>query len=165
VFAYPARKTIITKYRKLFAKRGQIISLSNYDALWARSRAEANLRDVKLHSLRHTYAAKLVRAGVPLVAVGRLLGHKSIAMTMRYAHLAIEDLDEVVGVLDIRPARIKMPRKRYGTYWQKLMAKRRLSALDKIRHKSASMVSRRRPHTPPRLRTPSRSVSLPSRSE
>jgi integrase len=150
VFAYPARKTIITKYGRLHAKRGQIISLSNYDALWARSRAEANFEDVRLHDLRHTYAAKLVRAGVPLVAVGRLLGHKSIEMTMRYAHLAIEDLDDVVSVLDNGPSKVGIPRSRYGAYWRRLMAKCRLSASDKTRHKSAFMTPRRWPRTPPK---------------
>lgn len=148
VFAYPARKTIITKHGRLHAKRGQIIPLSNYDTLWIRSRAEANLSDVRLHDLRHTYAAKLVRAGVPIVAVGRLLGHKKIEMTMRYAHLAIEDLDSVVAVLDEGANKIGSPRGRYNAYWRCLMSKRRLSSRDKARHKSAAMTPRRWPRTP-----------------
>jgi len=43
---------------------------------------------VRLHDLRHTYASRLLRAGVPLEEVSRLMGHASITTTMRYAHLA-----------------------------------------------------------------------------
>lgn len=43
---------------------------------------------VSFHTLRHTYASWAVMAGVPLYQVGKALGHKSIAMTERYSHLA-----------------------------------------------------------------------------
>lgn len=50
---------------------------------------------VRLHDLRHTYASRLVRAGVPIQEVSRLLGHASITTTMRYAHLATTQWDSV----------------------------------------------------------------------
>lgn len=43
---------------------------------------------VCFHSLRHTYASWAVMAGVPLYVVGQAIGHKSLVMTARYAHLA-----------------------------------------------------------------------------
>ena len=43
---------------------------------------------VVFHTLRHTFASWLVQAGVPLYTVQRLMGHKTIVMTQRYAHLA-----------------------------------------------------------------------------
>jgi integrase len=43
---------------------------------------------VCFHTLRHTYASWAVMAGVPLYVVGQAIGHKSLVMTARYAHLA-----------------------------------------------------------------------------
>ncbi|WP_420906694.1 tyrosine-type recombinase/integrase [Candidatus Magnetaquiglobus chichijimensis] len=45
-----------------------------------------------MHNLHHTSAAWLVTGGVPLVEVRDILGHKTIQMTKRYAHLAPENL-------------------------------------------------------------------------
>ena len=52
--------------------------------------AEAGIEDLTWHSLRHTFASRLVMAGVDLRTVQVLMGHKTIQMTMRYAHLAPE---------------------------------------------------------------------------
>ena len=62
---------------------------------------KAKLRDFSWHCLRHTFASRLVMAGVDLRTIQELLGHKSIGMTVRYSHLApkhtlaaVERLDE-----------------------------------------------------------------------
>jgi len=47
----------------------------------------AKIRDFSWHCLRHTFASRLVMAGVDIRTVQELLGHKSIAMTVRYSHL------------------------------------------------------------------------------
>ncbi len=60
---------------------------------------DAGLQDVTFHTLRHTAASWMVQRGVPLYQVGQVLGHKSLAMTQRYAHLAPEHLAAAVGVL------------------------------------------------------------------
>lgn len=52
------------------------------------------------HCLRHTCASRLVQRGVPLLVVQQWLGHKGIAMTMRYAHLCPTNLEEAVKVLE-----------------------------------------------------------------
>jgi len=51
---------------------------------------KAGLRDFTWHDLRHTFASRLVMADVDIRTVAELMGHKSIQMTMRYAHLAPE---------------------------------------------------------------------------
>jgi integrase len=60
----------------------------------------AKLADLRVHDLRHTCASWLVQAGVPLLEVSKLLGHSTIETTERYAHLAPENLQAAVGVLN-----------------------------------------------------------------
>lgn len=48
----------------------------------------AKIQNFTWHDLRHTFASRLVMAGVDIRTVQELMGHKSILMTMRYAHLA-----------------------------------------------------------------------------
>ena len=55
---------------------------------------------VVFHTLRHTFASWLVQAGTPLYTVKELLGHKSIAMTERYSHLAENTMREAVKKLE-----------------------------------------------------------------
>lgn len=50
--------------------------------------AEAEVRDYTWHCNRHTFASRLVMAGVDIRTVAYLMGHSTIQMTMRYAHLA-----------------------------------------------------------------------------
>lgn len=49
--------------------------------------ARAGLHDVRIHDLRHTAASRLVQNGLSLLEVSKILGHSTILMTMRYAHL------------------------------------------------------------------------------
>ncbi len=60
----------------------------------------AGISDFRVHDMRHTCASWLVSAGVPLIEVKALLGHSSIEMTERYAHLAPENLGRVALTLD-----------------------------------------------------------------
>ena len=62
-------------------------------ALWYRVRREAAIEDVRLHDLRHTHASHAVMNGVPVPVVSRLLGHSSVRMTLRYAHLGDRDIE------------------------------------------------------------------------
>jgi integrase len=56
--------------------------------------------DFRIHDLRHTCASWLVTAGQPLHAVRDLLGHSSVQMTERYAHLSPENVRATVNVLE-----------------------------------------------------------------
>ena len=63
-------------------------SYQSFYAAWYIARDAAGLADVRIHDLRHTFASLLVNQGVSLYEVQTLLGHSSIQMTQRYAHLA-----------------------------------------------------------------------------
>jgi site-specific recombinase XerD len=61
---------------------------------------DANLSRFSWHCLRHTFASRLVMAGVDIRTVQELLGHKTIGMTVRYAHLAPKHTLAAVERLD-----------------------------------------------------------------
>ena len=62
--------------------------------------ARAEIEDFRLHDLRHTCAAWLAQAGVPLAQIRDLLGHSTIKVTERYAHLAPENARGAVEALE-----------------------------------------------------------------
>jgi integrase len=60
----------------------------------------AGLRRIRRHDARHSFASQLIAAGVPLLQVQAWLGHSTIEMTMKYAHLAPSDGGELIRALD-----------------------------------------------------------------
>ena len=61
-----------------------------------RMQVRADVKRLRFHDLRHTFASTLVMAGVPLYTVRQLLGHKTSEMTERYSHLAPDTLRQAV---------------------------------------------------------------------
>ena len=62
--------------------------LAQLTTFWHRVREQAEVRDVRIHDLRHSFASRALAVGLALPMIGRLLGHTDIASTARYAHLA-----------------------------------------------------------------------------
>jgi site-specific recombinase XerD len=60
---------------------------------------EARVKNFHWHDLRHTFASRLRMKGAPLEDIADLLGHKSLTMTRRYAHLGPNKLHAVVSLL------------------------------------------------------------------
>lgn len=70
---------------------------------WENARRRAGLeKDITFHTLRHTFASHAIMAGMDLYELRDLLGHQTLAMTMKYAHLSTKHvrrkLGEVIGV-------------------------------------------------------------------
>jgi integrase len=70
-------------------------SLATIQRTWERIRKKAGIPEFRIHDLRHSIASFMIKNGVSLFELSKLLGHKSINTTMRYAHLADKEL---VGV-------------------------------------------------------------------
>jgi len=66
---------------------------------WAAIRKRADLKAVRLHDLRHSYASVAAGAGFGLPIIGRLLGHTQPSTTARYAHLADDPLRRAGDVI------------------------------------------------------------------
>lgn len=62
---------------------------------WETARAEAKLGDFRFHDLRHTAASWLAMNGASLLEIATILGHKTLAMVRRYAHLTQEHQADV----------------------------------------------------------------------
>jgi len=73
---------------------------------WKRYLKEAKIEKFHWHDLRHTFASRLVMKGINWYIVSRLLGHHSLDMTERYAHLAPDFLQNAVDVLAIPAAQV-----------------------------------------------------------
>jgi integrase len=71
---------------------------------------EAETKNFRWHDLQHTSASRLRMRGAPLEDIADLLGHKSLTMTRRYAHLGPNKLHAVVSLLgasDPTPAKLE----------------------------------------------------------
>lgn len=72
----------------------------DYAKTWKRAVAAAGITDLKFHDLRHHAASMLAIRGVPLNQIAHLLGHKSLAVTQRYAHLSRANVQDLGQMLD-----------------------------------------------------------------
>ncbi|HEX9867760.1 MAG TPA: site-specific integrase, partial [Candidatus Tectomicrobia bacterium] len=75
----------------------------SFRTAFERAVRKAGIQDFTFHDLRHTFASRLVMAGVDLPTVKELLGHKDITMTLRYAHLSNDHKQAAVKKLEKVP--------------------------------------------------------------
>jgi len=64
---------------------------------WRTSLKKANILDFRFHDLRHTTASYLAMNGASLNEIAKILGHKTLSMVMRYAHLSEGHTKKVVS--------------------------------------------------------------------
>jgi integrase len=82
-----------------YGKNGQ--QRTDFSGPWLRIRKVADLPPTfRLHGLRHHFASALVNAGIDLFTVSKLLTHKDVKTTQRYAHLGDQALRDAVVLSD-----------------------------------------------------------------
>jgi integrase len=82
---------------------------------WRRMRAKADLPDLRIHDLRHSFASFAAGAGESLPMIGKLLGHSQAQTTARYAHLApdpVSDMADRMTALIASAMTPEMPKSR-----------------------------------------------------
>ena len=68
--------------------------MTDIDGAWEVIRTRAGLHDVRIHDIRHSFASRALALGEGLPIIGRLLGHRQVETTARYAHLARDSVGE-----------------------------------------------------------------------
>jgi integrase len=81
------------------SEAGTMIEGHNLSRAYRLAKERAGLNDVRFHDLRHTAGSRMVQAGVDLYSVSLILGHKTLAVTKRYAHHNVESLRRGVSAL------------------------------------------------------------------
>ena len=99
-------KNVLTLHDRIFVfpDRTGTKPYAGVKKIWRDIRKRADLQDVRLHDLRHSFASVGVLGGASLFMVGKILGHSDAATTQRYAHLAdspvkaaADEISEVVS--------------------------------------------------------------------
>lgn len=68
-------------------RKGKVFDTTNFRKKWDKARKDADVEDFRFHDLRHTFASWARMAGADIADVCDALGHSSVAVTMRYAHI------------------------------------------------------------------------------
>jgi len=83
--------------------------VANLDWAWVNIRNQAGLPDVRIHDLRHSFASVGVAGGEGLTLIGKLLGHRHVVTTSRYAHLSDDPLQAAADRISDRLSSMIMP--------------------------------------------------------
>ena len=97
------RKAKITSFKSkiiFHSERGTKIDKHNLRRTFVIAMERAGIEDFTFHGLRHTFATRLAQSGVDLYKISKLLGHKDIKTTQRYAHHCPDSLRDGVEVLE-----------------------------------------------------------------
>ncbi len=92
-----------SRYSELFLGQRGPLNSHAVEKLIRKCAHRAGLEAFTPHSLRHSFAKRLLDAGEDLVTVQALLGHERLDTTARYTHPGARDLEEAVGRLDEEP--------------------------------------------------------------
>lgn len=85
------------------SRRGKPYTTDGIRSIFRRAVIKAQIEDFHFHDLRHSFATALRRRGVGIDVIAELLGHSSLAMAQRYAHIGRDLLREAVSKLPPPP--------------------------------------------------------------
>ena len=96
--------SLLKSWREQATGASRVFEVSTgFKTAWSHVLKRAQITGFRWHDLRHHFASRLVQHGVPLNTVRDLLGHSSVAMSLRYAHLAPDQRREAVAKLNEKP--------------------------------------------------------------
>jgi integrase len=91
---------VLARWREQTADDDRVFPFdSSFKKSWAALLERAKISRFRWHDMRHHFASRLAQGGVPLNTIRELLGHGSLAMTLRYAYLAPDQRREAVDKL------------------------------------------------------------------
>jgi integrase len=95
---------VLRNWREQHGTGARIFDVATgFRTAWEKVLKRAKIRNFRWHDLRHHFASRLVQHGVPLNTVRDLLGHSTVGMSLRYAHLAPDQRREAVAKLNEKP--------------------------------------------------------------
>lgn len=83
-------------------EKGEAWNMNSFCSVFRKACQQAGVGSLGPHVLRHTFASRLVMAGVDLRTVQELMGHKDIKMTLKYAHLSPDHKRNAMATLESR---------------------------------------------------------------
>jgi len=92
-------RSLVSPYVFVNPETGKLWHEIDLNLAWYATLKKAGIKGFRFHDMRHTFASRLVQAGVSLKTVAQLLGHSSVVVTERYSHLAPSNLENAVEVL------------------------------------------------------------------
>jgi integrase len=94
---------VLRNWREQAGTGARVFNVVGFQTAWETVLKRARISKFRWHDLRHHFASRLVQQGVPLNTVRDLLGHGSVGMSLRYAHLAPDQRREAVARLNEKP--------------------------------------------------------------
>jgi integrase len=82
------------------APKDSVFAIGDNKKWWEATLKEAKVKNFRWHDLRHTFCSRLAQAGVSLKVIQEAAGHKTIAMSARYAHMDHTTLSNAMSVLN-----------------------------------------------------------------
>lgn len=104
VFTYMAARKPCEKPGNVKRQKGHRYPFQRdgWRRVWAKALKDAGIEDFRFHDLRHTAATQMLRATQNLAAVQKVLGHRDVNTTMRYAHVMKDDIHAALAREDHR---------------------------------------------------------------